>query len=91
MDQQLDYAINHLFLPPKLPQSADTDVELEQTLLKHIANCVKTFCQGLRHNNVDNVVQNYWGLLQRTLDNFADIHGSGNLSKEHIQQVINGM
>ncbi|KAJ7272609.1 hypothetical protein B0H12DRAFT_1007977 [Mycena haematopus] len=89
--KQLGYAINHLFLPPKLPQKADTDVELERSLLEHIVNCVQTFCEGLRRDNVDSAVQTCWGLLQRTLDNFADIHGSENLSEEHMQQVINEM
>ncbi|KAJ6485650.1 hypothetical protein C8R45DRAFT_278518 [Mycena sanguinolenta] len=87
----LDYAINHLFVPPKLPQEDDTDVELQHAFVRHIAECAEAFCAGLAHDNVVNEAQSRWKLLQKTLLNFARAHGSGNLSKEHLQEVINGM
>ncbi|KAF8166619.1 hypothetical protein K438DRAFT_1857045 [Mycena galopus ATCC 62051] len=92
MDQAaLEYAINHLFLPPKLPQEDDTNVELERAFLKHIANCVKSFCEGLGRDHVDDEVQTHWKLLQRSMKSFANIHDSGKLSRENLQQVIEGM
>ncbi|KAJ6485682.1 hypothetical protein C8R45DRAFT_997491 [Mycena sanguinolenta] len=92
MDQnELDYAINHLFLPPKLPQKADDDTALERAFLKHIVNCANTFCEALRQDHVDIEVQTRWNLLQKTLVNFADIHSSGKISKDRTQQTIDGM
>ncbi|KAJ6485692.1 hypothetical protein C8R45DRAFT_997523 [Mycena sanguinolenta] len=88
---ELDYAINHLFLPPKLPQKADDDTALERAFLKHIVNCANTFREALRRDHVDIEVQTRWNLLHKTLVNFADIHSSGKVSKERTQQAIDGM
>ncbi|KAF8166617.1 hypothetical protein K438DRAFT_252777 [Mycena galopus ATCC 62051] len=84
----LEYTINHLFLPPKLPQKDDNEAGLQRAFLNHIAESAKAFCEGLERNNVDDVVQAHWKLLDRTLRRFADIHGALNLSSESLQDAI---
>ncbi|KAJ6458153.1 hypothetical protein C8R47DRAFT_995335 [Mycena vitilis] len=93
MDQAaLDYVINHLFLPPKLPQKDDsTDVGLQQELLHHISKCAQSFCEGLRATNVADEVQTCWNRLQKTLENFAYIHATSHVSEESLEDTINGM
>ncbi|KAJ6580988.1 hypothetical protein B0H19DRAFT_1113174 [Mycena capillaripes] len=88
----LDYVINHLFLPPKLPQEDDSDdLELQQELLQHISDCAKSFCEGLRNDNVDDEVQTHWKLLGITLEHFATLHNTPTLSKENLKAIINRM
>ncbi|KAJ7881155.1 hypothetical protein B0H13DRAFT_936737 [Mycena leptocephala] len=90
--EALDYVINHLFLPPKLPQEHDsTDVECRRALLEHISKCAKSFCEGLKNDNVDNEVQAHWERLRRTQERFAYIHNTPNISKENLEEAINGM
>ncbi|KAJ7614704.1 hypothetical protein DFH06DRAFT_1013871 [Mycena polygramma] len=88
----LNYAINHLFLPPKLPQEDDsTDVGVQQELLQHISKCAQLFCQGLRDANVADEVQRCWNRLEKTLERFASLHAAPHISEESLIEAINGM
>lgn len=40
---EVDFIINHLFLPPKLPQDDDREVWLEYALLRLVAGATATF------------------------------------------------
>lgn len=40
---EVDFIINHLFLPPKLPQADDRDARLETALLRLVADATATF------------------------------------------------
>ncbi|KAJ6458143.1 hypothetical protein C8R47DRAFT_1246692, partial [Mycena vitilis] len=88
----LDYVINHLFLPPKLPQEDDSiDPGLQRELLQHISDCAQSFCEGLRDTNVDDEVQRCWNRLQKTLATFAGIHATSHISEGSLEAMINGM
>ncbi|KAJ7319268.1 hypothetical protein DFH08DRAFT_1034951 [Mycena albidolilacea] len=88
----LEYTINHIFLPPKLPQEDDSaDMELQRALLQHIAKCAKSFCEGLEGDNAGIEVQDCWKLVYRTLKHFAALHSTPNLSRETLEEVISGM
>lgn len=88
----LEYAINHIFLPPKLPQEDDSaDMKLQRALLQHIAKCAKSFCEGLERDNAGIEVQDCWKLVYRTLKHFAALHSTPNLSRETLEEVISGM
>jgi hypothetical protein len=41
--RSLDYAINHVFLPPKCPQQDDTDIEQEHNLINSLLQATKIF------------------------------------------------
>ncbi|KAK7031583.1 hypothetical protein R3P38DRAFT_3507220, partial [Favolaschia claudopus] len=85
----LDYAINHLFLPPKLPQQDDSDNgTVLREFLEHISHCAQLFVNGLERDDVDSDIQNRWRLIQRMLCNFADLHRIGGLSKNTLQSAV---
>lgn len=42
-DDEVDFHINHIFLPPKLPQANDGDPRLENVLLRLVADAADTF------------------------------------------------
>ncbi|KAJ7777437.1 hypothetical protein B0H16DRAFT_1407125 [Mycena metata] len=87
----LEYAINHLFLPPKLPQEDDSaDVESQRELMRHIADCARQFCDGLREEAVDVGIQECWDRLHNTLVHFSDSHFP-TLTEDSLQAVIDGM
>ncbi|KAJ7708796.1 hypothetical protein B0H17DRAFT_365601 [Mycena rosella] len=85
----LEYIINHLFLPPKLPQKDDS--HLEQQLLNHLSNCARFFCEGLRNENVGWEVQARWVALRHTLAQFERIHETPHISKESLSRIIDSM
>ncbi|KAJ7132331.1 hypothetical protein C8R44DRAFT_611840 [Mycena epipterygia] len=91
MDQNaLEYIINHLFLPPKLPQGDDTAPKPQAALLRHLSVCAKSFCEGLEGENTE--IKARWNALRRTLDRFAEIHStSSNISQGNLEGIINGM
>ncbi|KAJ6561074.1 hypothetical protein DFH09DRAFT_1035925 [Mycena vulgaris] len=84
----LEYIINHLFLPPRLPQKDDSLLSLQKGLLNHISDCARSFCEGLRNDNVPNEVQARWATLRRTLENFASVHGVSEISRDSLQMII---
>ncbi|KAJ7483146.1 hypothetical protein FB451DRAFT_1555198 [Mycena latifolia] len=83
----LNYIINHLFLPPKLPQKDDSAFQHE--LLKHIANCAKSFYDGLASEDV--AAETRWAKLRLTLECFANIHESPQISRESLEAAIKHM
>ncbi|KAJ7460834.1 hypothetical protein FB451DRAFT_1141265 [Mycena latifolia] len=84
----LNYIINHLFLPPKLPQQDDSLLAFHHELLKHIADCAKSFCDGLANEDVAAEVQTRWAKLRLTLARFANIHESPQISRESLEAAI---
>lgn len=46
-DSFLNYLINHVVLPPKLPQRDDSDVEKEREMVKHCLSALKSFLKLL--------------------------------------------
>ncbi|KAK7031604.1 hypothetical protein R3P38DRAFT_2521728 [Favolaschia claudopus] len=93
MDQPtLEYAIHHLFVPPKLPQEDDGgDPNVLLGFLEHIADCGRLFVQGLGDENVDIEVLSRWKSVQRMFDQFVAIHRSGSLSHTALQIAITEM
>jgi len=47
--EALAYVIDHVFLPPKLPESDDTEASHERVLLQHVHSTLKAF-QQLHHD-----------------------------------------
>ena len=43
MCKNLDYIINHVFLPPKLPQKDDSDVTKDSSLVEELLVALKSF------------------------------------------------
>ena len=43
MHDELNYIINHVFLPPKLPQKDDSDNLMNVALIEKVINALKSF------------------------------------------------
>ncbi|KAJ7221929.1 hypothetical protein C8J57DRAFT_1593667, partial [Mycena rebaudengoi] len=90
--ENIDYIINHLFLPPKLPQAHDDpDSSKQQALAQHLSNCAAIFCDHLSREDVESSVQAHWKDLKKMLSGFARIHEGAGMSPEHLAAAINKM
>ena len=68
----LEYIVNHVFLPPKLPQVVDTTPELEVALTKAFHDALNSFIQLIPEDSV----QDDWISLPAMLSILLD---DGNL------------
>jgi hypothetical protein len=85
----LSYIINHLFLPPKLPQEDDTsNVDGQYMLLSHVAESANDFLRGLQDANVDIKDQQCWRVLERMLRQMCHIHRGTQLSPALLQKAV---
>ncbi|KAJ7221940.1 hypothetical protein C8J57DRAFT_1593700 [Mycena rebaudengoi] len=93
MDREnIDYMINHLFLPPKLPQEHDDpDSSKQRALAQHLSNCATIFYDRLRREDVESSVRAHWKNLKKMLSRFARIHEVAGMSPEHLAAAINKM
>jgi hypothetical protein len=83
------YLINHLFLPPKLPQEDDSgDLDDEKALLLHISKSATAFLQMLERDGASQPVNQCWLVLQRMLRFMYGIHRRGQISAAELQRVI---
>jgi hypothetical protein len=90
--EALVYTINHLFLPPKLPQEDDSaDYSHQRAALLHISQCADAFCDKLKLENAEKRVQTSWGVLQKTLATFASIHEASRIDQSYLEGRINAM
>ncbi|KAJ7483148.1 hypothetical protein FB451DRAFT_100343 [Mycena latifolia] len=88
----LDYIINHLFLPPKLPQEDDSkDYSLQKALLQHISACAGLFCDALDNIKADGHVRACWAALRTTLERFARIHDAPHVSQDDLEKIMRGI
>ncbi|KAE8440617.1 hypothetical protein EG329_007019 [Mollisiaceae sp. DMI_Dod_QoI] len=69
----LEYIINHVFLPPKLPQQIDTTVQVEVALTKLFHDTLKTFICLLPED-----AQEDWAILPPMLSILLDDGDLGN-------------
>jgi hypothetical protein len=87
----LTYLINHLFLPPKLPQQDDSDSPGAQALLHFITNSAAAFLGALWDKNVDIGVLDRWRTLHKMLESMTSLHQSVHIPLEGLRRTINNM
>ena len=87
----LAYLVDHLFLPPKLPQEDDSSSDGPQALLSHVNRSVKIFVKKLRKKRVDNDIIRSWARLQKTFQWMDDLHVKGLLPLKSLNGAISGM
>ncbi|KAF8586884.1 hypothetical protein K439DRAFT_1552162 [Ramaria rubella] len=58
--EDINYLVNHLFLPPKLPQEDDWTHSRSATLIQHVAESVTSFSLVLEQLDIDNSVRRCW-------------------------------
>ena len=87
----LAYLVDHLFLPPKLPQEDDSSLDGPQALLSHVKESATAFVQKLREKNVDGDIIRSWARLRKTFKWMDDLHVKGLLPLESLNGAISGM
>src|SRR6266436_5065364 len=87
----LTYLINHLFLPPKLPQQDDSSIAGTRTLLHHVADSAAAFLETLRRQDVDIDVLHRWDTLLKALESMELLHQSEHIPLEDLRSSINNM
>ncbi|KAJ7623634.1 hypothetical protein FB45DRAFT_1089387 [Roridomyces roridus] len=88
----LTYVINHLFLPPKLPQDDDSaDYGAQLALLKLISQCADAFCGSVHQSNASRDVQDGWEVIRTMVARFAIIHKNPQVKKDKLEEIIKAM
>ena len=70
----LAYLVDHLFLPPKLPQEDDSTLGGPQALLLHVKESTTGFVHKLGDMNVDGDIIRSWAHLPKTFQWTDDLH-----------------
>lgn len=90
--QVLHYVINHLFLPPQLPQEDDSgDIDSQAALLLHISESATAFAEGLSNTDVGTSVTPCWQILQKMLQSMHRIHENTHMSLAELQRTVENM
>ncbi|KAG8953382.1 hypothetical protein FRC03_011783 [Tulasnella sp. 419] len=77
--KHLLFAINHVFLPPQLPQAVDLNPQSEHTLCQHILTAAYEFGDALSHDE-----KYIWSRIPKLIEQFTDAHQGLKLSEKDI-------
>ena len=86
----LAYLVDHLFLPPKLPQEDDSTSGGPQAVVSHVRKSVTAFLKELG-KDVDCDIIRSWARLEKTFRWMDDLHVNGLLPLESLHGAISGM
>lgn len=93
----LTFIINHLFLPPKLPQRAESEVGDHNTALLdlcvHVAEAYLEQIESWIGPSVDESweLQDMWGPVVKMLKNFQSLENHNSLDAEAFKKKVRGM
>lgn len=83
----LEYAINHVFLPPKLPQKGDLSLPHERKLCEFAYNAARTYRSSLSSEQQ----RNRWVPVIAMLENLGATQADEELSQPQIVEWISNM
>jgi hypothetical protein len=87
----LQYIIEHVFLPPKLPQSYDAEIEQkDESLYKFVAEASEYFVEALEvsPHGVNQRDLQLWQELNKMLECTTRVHELHRLTKEDIETAL---
>jgi hypothetical protein len=80
----LPHAINHVFLPPKLPQSDDFDSTFDDALLDMVLTSLQDFKHLVKEDSIDAVTD--------LIRNIRAVRGdSGAINEESLKVALQGL
>ncbi|KAI5846642.1 hypothetical protein DFP73DRAFT_546547 [Morchella snyderi] len=83
----LSYIINHVFLPPKLPQEAETDVgERNSALLKVVRDIAEYYCERKGHD-----INEQWAPAVKMLTTLGKFDNNGSFNAEAFRKSVRYM
>ncbi|KAG8797373.1 hypothetical protein FRC16_008981 [Serendipita sp. 398] len=89
---ELQWIIEHVFLPPRLPQKSDAElVRKEIALLNALVNALDSFLDTLRHMGVAQTTLKTWGCIRTMLRNMTYLHNSESFSQGIIENLLREM
>ncbi|KAG8865789.1 hypothetical protein FRC20_009493 [Serendipita sp. 405] len=89
---ELQWIIEHVFLPPRLPQKSDPEfVRKEIALLNALVNASDSFLDMLQRMGVAQTTLKTWGYIQTMLRNMAYLHNSESFSQGIIEKLLREM
>lgn len=78
----LMYLINHVFLPPKVPQKDDGDLATDRQLLKGCSAALKSY----QNHDISSEERTKWATCSHMVDNMLETHDmSGDMSPKKIE------
>lgn len=93
-DENLQYMIYHVFLPPKIPQENDSNgVRKDHALLQFTAAAAHEFLSLLRRtrHEHDAIYVMTWKRIAKLLETMSDLHREGPLAKEDVALALRNM
>lgn len=89
--EDISYIVNHLFLPPKLPQEMDTSVQSQNALLSHVVESAAAFHRAIQLATVDRDVCQYWSILHKMLYSMQAVRHGAHIDSRALQRTIEEM
>ena len=83
----LEYAIKHIFLPPRLPSRADSNPQLESALLGLVRDCAASFKDHLQPGSD---AHSAWEVIYTMLAASTKLH-EGELTEDSVKTAITSM
>ena len=83
----LEYAINHIFVPPRLPNRADGTPKLEAALLRLVRDLARAFTNRLEPGSAPHVG---WEMISKMLSSSAELH-EDELTADSINAALASM
>ena len=83
----LDYAIKHIFVPPRLPNRADGTPQLENALVGLVRDCAESFKDNLEPGSDAHAG---WEIICTMLATAIKVHDGG-LTEDVVNKTISSM
>jgi hypothetical protein len=83
----LSYAINHLFVPPELPNELEVTQHLDSALLGLLRDCVQSFTRRLESGSD---ARAGWQVICTILTSFTSLY-SGGLTEDSVETALASM
>ncbi len=81
----LNYAINHIFLPPRLPNASDHSPHLEAGIIALVREFADSFVQSQDDSSTD------WVTVTKMLASMSRVHDGRAMSKKTVAKEIEAM
>jgi hypothetical protein len=94
VDKDLKYIIDHVFLPPKLPQKYDSDTHRKDSLLlNYVTKASKSFADMLAIPVTDQLSSELkvWTIIHKTLKAMGRLYADGSIVRDELEAALQRM
>lgn len=92
-NDNIDYQIRHVFLPPKLPQKDDEDVEKETCLIEAVLAALILFQEHISGEQQQEEERLEWSACIKMVENMLELRNryGGGLEADKLEEKLRGM